>query len=103
MVRTERLAVSADRNGMLSEVAMNDLHLRPSDVGTFVALADVAAAIKQPDVTEYLEIGAVSAQFHGRLPAEGVVHRVGCHTSFRCRARQGPEEVARLVAELGRR
>ena len=92
MVRTERLAVSADRNGMLCEVAMNNLHLRPSDVGTFVALADVAAAIKQPDVTEYLEIGAVSAQFHGRLPAEGVVHRVGCHTSFRCRARQGPRK-----------
>ena len=53
MVRTERLAVTEDRNGMLSEVAPKNLHLRSSDLKSYVGLARVAKALEHHDVVEY--------------------------------------------------
>lgn len=53
MVRTERLSVSADRNGMLREVNAPDLQVRAHDLRGYVTLRRVAQAIAHPDVIEY--------------------------------------------------
>ena len=53
MVRTERLAVTEDRNGMLSEVAPKTLQLRSNDLTSYVGLARVAKALEHHDIVEY--------------------------------------------------
>jgi hypothetical protein len=53
MVRTERLAVTQDRNGMLSEVAPKSLQLRTNDLRSYVGLARVAKTLDHHDVVEY--------------------------------------------------
>jgi hypothetical protein len=52
MVRTERLAVSADRNGMLAEIAPR-LPLAADDVAAYVAYARAAETLQHSDITEY--------------------------------------------------
>jgi len=58
MVRTERLAVSADRNGMLVEhfVAQDQVH--PSDLMGFVHLDKIANALDAGDQVEYWKSAA---------------------------------------------
>lgn len=53
MVRTERLAMTADRSGMLSEVRSDAVTLEPADVDGFIGLQKVARALQQPDILEY--------------------------------------------------
>jgi hypothetical protein len=53
MVRTERLAVSDDRNGMLRTEPCCDLELMPRDLLDYVGLQGVAATLRQPDMIEY--------------------------------------------------
>lgn len=53
MVRTERLAISADRNGMLTEVATNGVHLSSDDVGQYLAMQRVARSLEHDDILEY--------------------------------------------------
>lgn len=52
MVRTERLAVQADRNGMLSEVRAS-VAVQESDIDSYLAAARIARAIEHHDVIEY--------------------------------------------------
>lgn len=52
MVRTERLAASADRNGMLVEMSPAS-PLSHDEVSTFLAYSQVAEALDHSDVTEY--------------------------------------------------
>jgi hypothetical protein len=52
MVRTERLAVTPDRSGMLKEVPAT-VALQDSDVSSFLDLKRVARAINYSDVTEF--------------------------------------------------
>jgi hypothetical protein len=52
MVRTERLAASADRNGMLTEV-ISSSRLAVDEVSAFLCYARVAEALQHSDVTEY--------------------------------------------------
>src|SRR5262245_37007032 len=53
MVRTERLALSADRNGMLAEVSPSEMLLTPGDVKQYLALQRIARALEHEDVLEY--------------------------------------------------
>jgi hypothetical protein len=53
MVRTERLALSADRNGMLTEVSPPQVPLTPGDVEQYLALQRIARAVGHEDVLEY--------------------------------------------------
>lgn len=53
MVRTERLSVSPDRNGMLREAAAPDLQVRAHDLRGYVTLRRVAETVDHPDVIEY--------------------------------------------------
>ena len=53
MVRTERLALSADRNGMLLEVAPPQPAILPSDLEQYLSMQRVARAIGHDDVLEY--------------------------------------------------
>ena len=53
MVRTERLASTPDRNGMLKEVVSAPLELRASDALDYLALQGVARELEQQDTLEY--------------------------------------------------
>jgi hypothetical protein len=53
MVRTERLAVTADRSGMLKEVTCPDVQVMERDIDSFLALQGLARSLDVPDVTEY--------------------------------------------------
>jgi hypothetical protein len=53
MVRTERLAVTADRSGMLKEVTCPDVRVIDRDIDSFLALQGLARSLGLPDITEY--------------------------------------------------
>ena len=53
MVRTERLAMTADRSGMLKEVTCPDVRVMERDIDSFLALQRLARSLDVPDVTEY--------------------------------------------------
>lgn len=53
MVRTERLALSSDRNGMLQEIPANGMQLTASDVTSYLGVQRVARMLGQGDVLEY--------------------------------------------------
>lgn len=52
MARTERLAVTSDRSGMLREIA-SPARLEESDVRQYLSSSRVAAALRQGDIVEY--------------------------------------------------
>lgn len=58
MVRTERLAVSADRNGMLAETITARDQVQPRDLASFVHLDRVAALVDAGDQVEYWKSAA---------------------------------------------
>lgn len=53
MVRTERLALKSDRNGMLVEVPASDVSLTAADVTHYLGLQQVAEHLGHADVLEY--------------------------------------------------
>jgi hypothetical protein len=53
IARTERLAESADRNGMLREVSPVGFEVKPPDLDAYVTYQDVARALEQDDTLEY--------------------------------------------------
>lgn len=53
MVRTERLAVSADRSGMLVQVPPTDVDLMPQDLQGYLAVQKVAEVLGQGDMLGY--------------------------------------------------
>lgn len=53
MVRTERLALKADRDGMLVEVPASDITLKPADIIHYLGLQRVAEHLGHDDVLEY--------------------------------------------------
>ncbi len=53
MVRTERLANSTDRNGMLVEVSPTGLRLEAADLGQYLTLQKVAETLEHHDTLEY--------------------------------------------------
>lgn len=53
MARTERLAVSDDRNGMLVEVPSHNARLEARDLEAYVSLKKVADRLRHSDVLEY--------------------------------------------------
>jgi len=58
MVRTERLAASADRNGMLSESLIAQDQVHPMDLANYVHLDRIARAIDAGDQVEYWKSSA---------------------------------------------
>lgn len=53
MVRTERLASTANRDGMLKEMHRHDVRLEASDVRTYAAIQKVARVLESDDTIEY--------------------------------------------------
>ena len=53
MVRTERLAIKGDRNGMLEDIARVDEELDPADLLKFTVLDKVSQALETGDPLEY--------------------------------------------------
>jgi hypothetical protein len=53
MVRTERLAATNDRNGMLKEVSNTSQIINTHQIRSYVALDKIAAELKMPNIVEY--------------------------------------------------
>ncbi len=53
MVRTERLSVTEDRDGMLTHVPSTSCHLQPGDLRTYRTLHRVAEVLEEHDPLEY--------------------------------------------------
>lgn len=53
MVRTERLAVSTDRDGMLRLIPDRHVQLTATDISSYLTVQQVARTLGQPDVLEY--------------------------------------------------
>ena len=53
MVRTERLAIDADRDGMLVQKDMAGVELQQSDVRQYLALQNLASLLEHGDMLEY--------------------------------------------------
>jgi hypothetical protein len=53
MVRTERLALTADRNGMLTEVPSEHVALTASDLADYLGMQRVARSLEHSDILEY--------------------------------------------------
>lgn len=53
MCRTERLAVTADRSGMLREVPAPPIPVLPKHIESYLNTRQIADALGHPDVTEY--------------------------------------------------
>lgn len=53
MVRTERLALATNRNGMLTERPAPNLRMEPQDLAAFLATQQIAETVGAGNVTEY--------------------------------------------------
>ncbi len=53
IVRTERLAVSEDRSGMLVQVVSSGMKLEPQDLISYTTIQKVANILEQSDIIEY--------------------------------------------------
>jgi hypothetical protein len=63
MVRTERLAVTADRNGMLVDMAPAPLTLERNDLTQYLALQRVARVVGQGDTMEFWKSAPYALNF----------------------------------------
>jgi hypothetical protein len=63
MVRTERLAVTADRNGMLAEVPSTPLNVEANDLTQYLALQRVARIVDHPDTMEFWKSAPYALNF----------------------------------------
>jgi hypothetical protein len=63
MVRTERLAVTPDRNGMLKEVPASAVNLQPGDLPAYVAMQRVAGVVNHGDTLEYWKSAPYALNF----------------------------------------
>ena len=62
MARTERLAATPDRNGMLEEASV-DTTVKPSDLRAYVRLGNLAEAIRHHEPAEYWKSGPYLVNF----------------------------------------
>lgn len=53
MVRTERLAVTPDRSGMLAEVSVEKMRIEPEDASAYIKLQELARLVDHGDTLEY--------------------------------------------------
>ena len=91
MIRTERLAVTDDRSGMLAEVSDRSCGLRPEEVETYLALQSVARASEQPDTLEYWKAASYLLSFMDDYELKRAVTQV---------ARRGGDKSAAIAAAL---
>jgi len=74
MSRTERLAASDDRNGMLQVVPCENLHLDPAEVETYLHLQKVARLLGQSDVLEYWKSAPYLLNFMDQYEIKDALH-----------------------------
>jgi hypothetical protein len=65
MVRTERLSVSDDRNGMLSEKSMAETRLDAADLPAFAAVDTISQHLRAGDVVDYWKSAPYLLNFMG--------------------------------------
>jgi hypothetical protein len=91
MCRTERLAVTADRNGMLIDKDLGTLPLHAADIRGFVALDRIARQVETGDVVEYWKSAPYLLNF---MDGYELVRKL-------TGARRGDAVMAKLLAEVG--
>ena len=84
MVRTERLSVSDDRNGMLVPRECRDLALETRDLMDYVALKDVSDTLGQPEMMEYWKSAPYLLNFMDGYKVKQVFERA-CEDSRQCK------------------
>lgn len=95
MARTERLAVTVDRGGMLREIPAGDLFLRPDDARTYCAVQRIGRELDQPDTVEFWKSAPYLLNFmDGYKLKERFVQSLD--------ARGDEEDVARILREAMR-
>lgn len=90
MCRTERLAVTADRNGMLTDRDLGPLRLEPADVRRYAALDRIAEHTESGDVVEYWKSAPYLLNF---MDGYQLVRRLSGH--------RPDDTLAELLADLG--
>ncbi len=81
MVRTERLASTPDRDGMLGEAKMPGLSLAERDLHDYRFLSRVAAALGQPDMLEYWRSSPYVFELMDGYVVKKELERSGTHSA----------------------
>jgi hypothetical protein len=74
MSRTERLAASEDRNGMLQVVPCEHLQLDPAEVETYLHLQKVSRLLEQGDMVEYWKSAPYLLNFMDNYEVKDAFH-----------------------------
>jgi len=74
MARTERLAVTDDRAGMLTQVAPKDVELLPGDLLAYVELQSIARELGMPNTIEYWKSSSYLLNFMEDYKLKQVFH-----------------------------
>jgi hypothetical protein len=74
MVRTERLGVTDDRNGMLIDSAMNDVRLEASDLRAYLTAHRVSRFLRAGDALEYWKSGSYLLNFMESYKLKAELH-----------------------------
>ncbi len=89
MCRTERLAVTADRNGMLADRQLGPLRLEPADIHRYTALDRIARHTDAGDVVEYWKSAPYLLNF---MDGYQLIRKLA--------ARRGDDTLAQLLSDL---
>lgn len=87
MIRTERLASSDDRDGMLIEVPSHGA-LRPSDLRAYLSIQRLARWLEQPEATEYWKSSPYLMSFMENYQLKADIRRWLANPEWTAEARQ---------------
>ncbi len=74
MVRTERLAIHAERNGMLIQKTMPDVVPEIADVRQYLGLQRIAKEVKHGDMLEYWKSAPYLLNFMEEYDVKRTIH-----------------------------
>ena len=98
MARTERLAATPDRDGMLAELD-SPVSVKPDDLRSYLRLGDLAEVVDHHEPTEYWKAGPYLVNFMERYKLKEALDRAAADGLLpRARSSGWPRSV-----ELGRR
>ena len=96
-VRTERLAVTQDRDGMLREAPRDGLRLSARDVASYPSLRKVAAALEAGDVLEFWKSAPYLLNFMENYQSEACFPDAARSADERGRSRGAPADAPDLL------
>ena len=82
MARTERLAATPDRDGMLCELPAS-VSVKPDDLRSYLRFGDLAEAVEHHEPTEYWKAGPYLVNFMERYKLKEALDRRPSTACFR--------------------